>query len=436
MIQWLTMNIQHDQLTDTKVKLTISLDKTELDDASKVALHKLARTVKAPGFRKGKVPASVAAKYIDPNQLAQETVDNALSKAVAEAFSSKEIRALERPQVEVTKFVPGETLEFTAEAEIIPNVTLGDYKKLKAPKQDEIKISDEQVSEVIERIRTQLASKKAVARAAKDGDEVSIDFVGKKDGTPFDGGAGTNYALTLGSKSFIPGFEEGVIGHKAGDEFDLTLSFPKDYHVKDLAGQEVVFSVTLHEVKGVELPGLNDELAAKAGPFTSVKELEDDIRRELTARAEAEQRDQLRDALVSQLVEKSTVPVPEVLRADQLQSIEQDMTQNLMYQGMTLDTWLGSKGYKDKDEWIKKEAGPLADQRVQAGLVLSELSKVANVTATNQELAERIEALKAQYAKQPDMIKQLDQPEVQRDIANRLLTEKTIDMLVAQNTKK
>ena len=267
------------------------------------------------------------------------------------------------------------------------------------------------------------------------GDEVVIDFVGKKDGVAFDGGSGNDYSLTLGSNSFIPGFEEGVVSHQTGDKFDLPLKFPDDYHVGSLAGADVVFEVTVKEVREVVLPELNDELAAKSGPFTSADELVEDIRNELTARAEQKNQDELRDSLVEQLIAVSDIPVPAVLREDQLRSIEQDMTQNLMYQGMTLDAWLESEGYKSKDEWIEKEAGPLADSRVKAGLVLSELSKQAKIEASSDELKQRIGALQSQYANNPEMAKRFNEPEIQREVANQLLTEKTIDHLVEVNSK-
>lgn len=429
------MKITRDTISPTKVKLTITLDKLELDDAEKVALHKLAKSVKVPGFRKGKVPASVAAKHIDRNALAAETADNALSKAVATAFSSEDVRALERPQVEVTKFVPGNTLEFTAEAEVIPEIKLGNYKKLKAPKQEKVSIDKAEIDEVIDRIQTQLATKQDVERKAKTGDEAVIDFVGKKDGVPFEGGTGNDYPLTLGSNSFIPGFEDGIVGHKPGETFDLELEFPKEYHAKDLAGQKVTFTTTLKKLVELVKPAADDELAAKAGPFTSFKELEDDIRKELTARKEREAAEELRDGLVKDLVAKSTVPVPEILRKDQLQSIEQDMTQNLMYQGLNFEQWLESKGYKSKDEWIEKEAGDIADTRVQAGLVLAEVSKLEQLTADENAVEARVSQLKEQYKSSPETLKQLDTDEVRRDIANRLVTELAVDKLVDLNSK-
>lgn len=417
------------QLSDTKVQLTISLGEKELQDAEQVALTKLAKTVKVPGFRKGKVPVSVVAKNVDPNALAQQTLDDALSKAVSEAFVGENIQALDRPEVEVTKFVPGKELEFTAETEVLPKVTLGDYKKL-GVKKTVGKVTVTDVNEIIERMRQGFAERKEVERAAKDGDEVVIDFTGKRDEVAFDGGSAKGYTLAIGSNQFIPGFEEAIVGHKAGEEFDVPLTFPKDYHAETLAGADVVFTVKINAVKEVVLPELTDELAAKAGPFTTVDELKADIKRELEASREREALDKLKDDLIAKLIDVSTVPAPEILINDQRRSIEQDMTQNLAYQGLTLDNYLGSKKLT-YEEWLDTEVKTAAENRVKAGLVLAELSKVEKVTATDEELAEKIRQYQEQYGNRSGQ--DFTTPEVQRDIANRLLTDKTIDRLVELN---
>lgn len=418
-------------LSDTKVELTITLGEKELRDAEQVALAKLAKTLKVPGFRKGKVPAAVAAKNVDPNALGQQALDDALSKAVAEAFTSQNIQALDRPQVEVKKFVPGKELEFTAETEILPAITLGDYKKLTVKKQ-KVSVTAKEVDEIIDRMRQGFAARTTVDRAAQDGDEVIIDFVGKKGNTPFDGGTAKDYTLKLGSNQFIPGFEEGIAGHKAGDQFDLDLEFPAEYHSKELAGAKVTFSISLKEVKAIELPEVNEEFAAKAGPFTSADELKADIKREITAQKEREATDKLKDDLIAELVAKSTVPAPAVLIADQARSIEQDMTQNLAYQGLTLDMYLDSKNLT-KEKWRDTEVKEAAEKRVKAGLALAELSKVENVTATDDELAQKIQQYQTQFGGKTGQ--DFTTPEIQRDIANRLLTDKTIDLLLELNTK-
>ena len=419
--------------SDTRVKVVVAADHAELAAAEQVALKRLAKTVKVNGFRTGHVPLEIVKKHADANALAQETLDAALNRAVAEAFLSNDLQVLARPEVEIKKYVPGELLEFTAEADVLPEVKLGDYKKLKA-KKAAVSVEKKEIDEVIQRIQKGLSEKKEVKRAAKIGDETVIDFVGKKDGEAFQGGTGKDYPLVLGSNSFIPGFEDALVGLKAGDTKDVKLAFPKDYHAKDLAGQDVVFEVTVKKINSVKLPALDDKFAAKAGPFTSMDDLRKDIKAEITAQAERRAKDDLKDELVKQLVAKSTVSVPSVLRDDQIRSLEQDLRQNLMYRGRTLEQYFEEKGYADRDAWVKAEANDAADARIKAGLVLAQLSKELKIEATADELAAHINAYKQQYANNPKMAKHFDKPEAQREVANRLITEKTIDKLVELNS--
>jgi len=419
-------------ISDTKVMVTITIDAENLAMAAQVATKKLARDVKVAGFRKGKTPIAVAAKNIDPNVLQEQTINDAISKAVAEVFLENKIQALDRPVVEVKKFVPGEILEFTAEAEILPAIKLGNYKKLKV-KVEKDAVKDSEIEEIIERMRKGLSDKKDVKRPAINGDETVIDFIGKKDGIAFDGGTGNDFNLTLGSGQFIPGFEEGIIGHSIGETFDLSLTFPSDYGSAELKGQKVTFTTTLKGIKEVVLPIVDDAFAAKSGPFKTVSELKADIKRELTAQKDRESSEKLKDELVKQLVAISHVPTPEILVIDQMKSIEQDFTNNLMYQSLTIEQYLENKGFETKEKWLDTEVREIAKKRVEAGLVLAELSKVEKITATNEELEAKVDIFRQQYAKNADALKQFEQPEVRRDIANRLLTEKTVDRLVALN---
>ncbi len=421
-------------LSETKVELTIVVDADELKAAKSVALTKLAKEVKVPGFRKGKVPPSAVEKHVDPMTLEQQVLDDALSKAVATAFTEEKIQALDRPEVDIKKYEPGKKLEFTAETEVVPKIKLGDYKKLKS-KRGEVKVEKKDIEDIITRMQEGFAEKKEVKRAAKEGDEVVIDFVGKQDGEAFDGGTAQDFNLALGSGQFIPGFEEGVVGHKAGEEFDIDLKFPADYHAKHLQDAAVTFTVTLKSVNEKALPEVNDEFAAKCGPFTSADELRKDIEREITAQKEREADEKLKDDLVRELVEKSKVTAPEILVKDQERSIEQDFVQNLAYQGASLDSYLEMNKFKTKEEWLDKEVQPAAENRVKAGLVLAELSKELEIDASRQELEEHINMYKQQYGNNKEALAQFDQPEVQRDIANRLLTEKTVNKLVELNSK-
>ena len=428
------MKISVKHLSDTKVKLTISLDKSELDPAKQVALHKISRTIKIAGFRKGRAPISVIEKNVDPSTLQEEIINNALSKAVADAFLQENLQALDRPQVEVLKFVPNQELEFTAESEIIPEVKLGDYRKLKAT-MAKTSVSDKDVDEIVQRMRENFAVKEPVDRAAELGDEVVIDFVGKKDGVVFEGGEAKDFDLKLGSGQFIPGFEEGVVGHKAGDKFDLNLEFPKEYHASDIAGKAVIFEVELKIVNKIILPEVNDEFAAKCGPFTSADELKDDIRREIEMQKDREATEKHKDNLVSELAEKSQASLPELLVNDRVKSLEFDLEQNLKRQGLTLDSYLKTQGFSDKDEWVKREATPVAEKQVKAGLVLAELSKEFKIDISRDELVEQINTLKTQYGNDKRIIEQFDNPDVHRDVANRLLTDKTIAKLMEVNKR-
>lgn len=419
-------------ISDVKVELAISLGAEELKAAEQVALTKLAKEVKIEGFRKGKAPLEMVAAQVDTNLLNQETLENALSKSVAEAFLKEKVQAINRPEVDVKKFIPGTELEFTATAEIMPKVELGDYKKL-GVKKEAIKVSKKEVKETIERILKNFAEKKKVEREAKNGDEIIIDFLGKKDGVAFDGGKAEKFPLKLGSKSFIPGFEEGLIGKKAGDELSLDLEFPKDYHAKDLAGAKVVFEVKIHEVRENVEPEINEEFLSKLGDFKTKEEFEKQIEEDLKTQKQAEVDEKFKDELVKKLAEVSKVPVPEILLEDQKHSIEMDMQQNLMYSGLSLEDYLERMG-RTREEWLEKDVKEVAEMRVKSGLALAELSKVEKVESSIEELDARITQLKEQYGNSKEVQKQLSSNDVRRNLANQILTEKTIDLLVKFNS--
>ncbi len=422
-------------LSKTKIQLNISLEPNELADAKQVALLGLAKNVKVSGFRPGKVPPKIAEKHIDEGELHNAIVDGAVNKAIVETFTKQDIQPLERPQVEVKKYVPNELLEFTAEAEVLPEIKLGGYKQLKVTAK-KATVAKKDIDEVIERMQQGFAEKKPVERAAKLGDEVLIDFDGKDDkGNAVAGASGKDYPLNLGSKSFIPGFEEGLVGKKTGETFDLPLTFPKDYHASQLAGSKIVFSVAVKKVQQIDLPKVDDEFAKKCGPFKNVEELRQDIKAELLARKKEEADHELKDKLVEQLVKTSTIPVPDILVSDQETSLKRDMQQNLMARGMSLEQYLTDQKLTE-EQWREKELRPAAIARVQSGLALSELTKVEDIEVSKQELDERHAQMLAQYSNDANMRTQLDSPEARRDIANRVLTEKTVDRLLELNTKK
>ena len=426
------MKIIRKNISDTRVELTISLSGNELNHAEEVALVQLGEKIKVPGFRPGKVPIAIVKKQVSDEELNAQTLNVAINRAVPEAFNSEKVQVLDRPEVEVKKFVPGQELEFTAEVDILPAVKLADYKKLKAtaPK---VSVTKKDIDDVIERMRTGFSEKNDVNRAAKMGDEVTIDFKGfDAKGEAFSGGEGKDYPLVLGSNSFIPGFEEGLVGKKAGETCDLPVTFPKDYQAAHLARQQCKFEVKVKAVKEINLPKVDDAFAAKCGPFKTIKELQNDIKREITAQREHEAQEKLKDALVEELLKKSKPIAPDVLIKAQMKNIETDFVQNLQARGLTLEQYLKDKKWT-REEWEKGDLRDAAEKRVQSAMVLNEVGRVENITVSDEEINARQQQMKKQY-KDPNVRLQLETPEARQDIANRIATEKTLDTLIQLNT--
>ena len=425
------MKTKSKKISDSRVEITVTLDNKDLKPAREKALAKLAKEVKVEGFRKGKVPTEVAAKFIPENDLNAETIDIAVRSTVIEAFREESKSPLVLPSVNVTKYVPGESAEYTAVADIVPEVKLGDYKKLNV-KHEDVKITAKDVNGILENLASSYAEKKVVRRAAKLTDEVIIDFVGKKDGEAFKGGSAKDYHLVLGSKSFIPGFEDGIVGHESGDKFDLKLTFPKDYGVKDLAGAKVVFEVLLKQVNEVTKAKIDDEMAKKCGPFKTLAELKDDIKKNLEAQSKHQAQEKLKDQLVAELVKVSKVPAPEILIDDQVKMIRDDMTRNAAAQGMSFEDYL--KANQETVEGWEKEARKIAETRVKASLALQTLAVEQKITVSDDLVSAKIAELRDVYKKSPEALKSLKDPNVKMDIKNRMIIEATLDYLVKTNS--
>lgn len=424
------MKTKSKKISDSRIELTVTLDAKDLAPVKAKAIEKLSKEIKVEGFRKGKVPAEIATKFIPENDLNSEVVDQAVRTTVIPAFQEVEKSPLALPSVNVTKYVPDEIVEYTATADIIPEVKLGDYKKL-GVKSEAPKVTAKDIDEVLNNLATNFAEKKVVKRAAAEGDEVVIDFVGKRDGEPFSGGTAKNYNLLLGSGAFIPGFEDGIVGHEPGDKFDLDLTFPKDYGVKDLAGAKVTFETLLKQINEVKKPAIDDDLAKKCGPLKTLDELKEDIKKNLTAQAEANYADKLKNDLVEALVKKSKVPAPEILIDDQMRIVRGEVERNAAAVGMDFDTYIKMAGTTLED-W-EKEARGVAEQRVKGSLALQNLALAEKITVSDEEVAAKIAELKEAYKKMPEALKSLKDPNVKMDIRNRMVIEKTLDFLVAAN---
>lgn len=421
------MKVESQKTSETHVKITVKLEAADLEAAQKLAIERLARDVKVPGFRKGKAPADMAASQIPANQISETTLDVAVRSSVPKVFDEIKLEPVESPHLEVTKYVPGETVEYKTEVDVMPEIKLGDYKQLKV-KKPEVKVGKKEVDEVLDQITSAYAEKKVAKKPAAEGDEVTIDFTGTKDGKEFDGGKAKDFKLVLGSGQFIPGFEDGIVGHEVGDKFDLKLTFPKDYGVKDLAGQKVNFEVLLKQVSEIIKPEMNDEFAGKCGPFKNMDELKADIKKNIKAQESQRMENQYKDDLVKALVAKSKVAAPEVMVKDQYNFIKNDVTRNGESQGLTFDEFVKRSGLTN-EEW-EKEAQETAENRVKMMLVLRELAKEADIKTSTKEVDARIESMTAMYKNDPNAVKQLKAPGVRNDIANRIVVDKTLDYLV------
>lgn len=417
-------------LSDTKVEIKVTLDSADLRVAREKAIENLAQHIKLQGFRKGKAPASLVEQSLSPNDIATEAIDVAVRTTMPVAFEQAKLAPIAIEKVNVTKYVPDESAEYTASADILPEVKLGDYKKLKV-KMDTAEATDAEVQEIVDNIIDAYAEKKAVKKAAAKGDEVIIDFVGKKDGVEFAGGSAKDHHLVLGSGQFIPGFEEGIIGHEAGDKFDLKVTFPKDYPEKSLAGQPAVFETLVKQVNEVVKPQEDAELAKKCGNFQSMDELRADIKKNLEAQNAHKASEKYRDELVGELVKVSKVAAPEILINDQLRFIKDDMNRNAASHGMTFEQYLERVGQTAED-W-EKQAREIAEARVKASLVLQILAREEQIEASEAEVEAKLAELKDVYQKSKEALANLKKSEVRQDIKNRMTIDKTLDFLVAAN---
>ncbi|HEV2412705.1 MAG TPA: trigger factor [Candidatus Saccharimonadales bacterium] len=427
------------KLSPTMIKVAVELDAKEISPVKDATLKSATSTMKIPGFRPGKIPAKVAEQHINRATFDAQVAEAAVQKYYTPAMVESKARPLAQPKVEVTKFEPYKLLNFTIEVEVVPDITLPDYRKIRkeVPK---VTVKQADVDEVIERLRTQLAEKEEVKRAAKDGDEVTIDFSGTDiAGAPVSGASGTDYPLKLGSHTFIPGFEEALVGLKVGDQKEFTLTFPKDYGVAALAGQNVTFSVTVKKVTAMKLADANDEFAKKVGQFKTIKELKDDIKKELHDQREEEARNKLKSDLIEEIVSKSKVPLPATLISEQEATVRHDVLQNLTYRGQTLNDYL-AQTKQTEDQWMQSEIHGQAEKRVVTGLVLAKLAKDEEIDVSQEELAAEIETIKQRYT-DPQMRAQLDTEDAKRQVLNQIVTTKTLNKLYdlatgAAQTKK
>ena len=419
--------------TGKKVNLVISIDEKELSPIKTHTLSHFKDSVKIPGFRSGTAPASLLEKHVDQNDLANETVNHAINHFYGQAMKSEKIRPVGQPDVKVKKFVPYSTLEFEVEVDSIGAITLPDYTKIRVPKKP-VKITAKDINDIIENLKQRLAERKEVDRASESGDEVQIDFDGyDEEGKAVSGASAKSYPLILGSGSFIPGFEEKLIGVKAGEEKEFKLKFPSDYGVGALADKEVEFKVKVIKVNEVLDPKVDNSFAAKAGPFKTVAELKADIKKQLQTERQTQADRQYENEVVKAISDKARLTVPPSLIEEEVLRMEEDEKRDLTFRGKTWTEHLAEE--KITEQQHRERQQPLATDRVRAGLVLSEIAEKENIQATDEEVQNRLDQLKTQYT-DPQMINDLENPDNRSKVVSQILTEKTLSKLVGFANKK
>ena len=416
--------------TNTSVEFTVEFDQKDFEPARLKALERLARNIKVPGFRNGKAPANVVEQHVDPNDLASQTLDIVVRRAIPQLFNEAGVTPISIPHVDVKKYVPGEMAELTISADIMPEVKLGDYENVKVV-YDESEVTDKDVEDVLHRIAESYAEPKVVKRAAKKGDEVIIDFKGKKDGKAFDGGSAKDYHLRLGSGQFIPGFEDGIIGHEVGDKFNLDITFPKDYASAELAGAKTVFEILLKQVSEIETPKIDDNLAKKSGAFETLKELREDIMKNLKSRATYEAEEKYKDLLLNEIISNSKTEAPASLVQEQFESMKEDAFRNLRSHGMELEQYLEQSKQKLED-W-EAEVREAARKRVVGSIVVQKLADALGIEVSEEEAAKQVLEMREVYKNDPKALEQLNNPDVANSIRNRMRVDKTMNKLVEIN---
>jgi trigger factor len=426
------MRVSRKDNSPTNITLTVDADAKDLAPIRTHVISHFRRSVRIPGFREGRAPDSMIEQNIPQQQFLDEFMEHALNEIYRRAVAQKKIRPVSAPNVQLKKFVPYTELQFEAETEILGPVKLPNYKIIKLARK-KVDITAADVNEIIKNLQTRMAERADVERAAKDGDELIIDFAGTdSEGKKVNGADGQDYPLTLGSKTFIPGFEEELVGVKAGDSKTFEITFPKDYGVAALQSKKITFKVEVKKVQQLKEPKVDDEFATKVGPFKNLAELKADIKKQLRVERQGQADTEYDNELVRKIAAKTEIEVPNTLIEEENRRLEEQEKQNLTYRGQTWQEHLTAEGLTEEEH--RQRHYPEAEERVKIGLILSEIAERENLSISPEELEIRLQILKGQY-QDPQMQSELDKPENRRDIESRLLTEKTLAKLASYASK-
>jgi len=414
--------------------LTVEVDAEQFSLALDRAFKKVVQKVNVPGFRKGKVPRPIFEKRFGVEALYNDAIDLILPQAYREAVDSTGIFPVDRPEIDVEQVEKGKSFIFKATVTVKPEVELGQYKGLEIEKK-EFNVTDEDVEKELQQRRERVASIDVVEdeeATLQEGDHALIDFEGFVDGEAFDGGQAENFNLVIGSGTFIPGFEDQLVGMKKGEEREINVTFPDEYHAEELAGKPALFKVRLNEIKRKNLPELDDEFAKDVSEFETLEEFKQDLRNKLEEKAKADAEAYKRDAVVEKAAENATIDIPEVMIDNEAHRMVHEFEERLHYQGLTLETYYQFTGL-DHDS-LKDQFKENAEKRVRINLTLEAIAEKENIEVSEDEIEAELDKLAELYKRDKDEVKRILEAQGALDsIKSDLRIRKTIDLLVEQS---
>jgi len=409
------------------VTLKLTIDAQSFDKACKDAYNKNKTKFNVQGFRKGKAPMSIVEKFYGEGVFFEDAVNTLFPDAFEAAVKEHDLDTVARPEIDVEEIGKGKSLVIIADVAVKPEITLGEYKNLTVEKPDS-EVSDEEVEKEIEAMREQNARFVTVEdREVKEKDMLLIDFNGKVDGVEFEGGQAENYSIIVGSNTFIPGFEEQLIGMKLNEEKDLSVKFPEEYHAENLAGKDAVFTVKVNEIKEKELPELDDEFAKDVSEFDTLEDLKADAKAKLQKTKDEYADRELENKLVKMAAENATVEIPEAMIDSQVENMVYDFEYQLKYQGLDLENYL--KFTNMSIEGLKEQMRPDAKSRVLNSLVIEAISKSENIESTEEDLEQELAKMAESYKMEVDKLKSTLRPSDMDYIKDTVVARKTVEFI-------
>ena len=398
------MSLQVEKLEKNMAKLTIEVSAEDLDKAMEKAYQKQKSRLSLPGFRKGKAPRKMIESMYGKGVFMEDAVNSLVPQEYTKALGECDLEIVSQPEINVTQMEPGKALIFTADVAVKPEVTLGDYKGVEVPK-SEIAVTDEEVDAEVKKEQDKNARTVAVEdRAAANGDITTIDFEGFVDGVAFEGGKGTDYALTLGSSTFIPGFEDQLVGANTGDHVEVKVTFPEEYQAKELAGKEAVFQCDVKKIETKEVPELDDEFAKDVSEFDTLAEYKEDVKKKLTEKKEKEARTAKENAAVDKAIENAQMDIPELMTKTECRQMMDDFSRRMQQQGLSMEQYFQFTGQSmDK---MMEDMKPQALKRIQTRLVLEKVAEAENIQPSEEEITEEIQKMADAYKMEADKIRE------------------------------